>query len=82
MYIYMDWLNRAYNDLEQWYGGQSSRCKFQSSNFDGGYTQQNIPSSTQRYIEAVNKYLYDKVLNLANDPKEHFNLGLHITQNQ
>ena len=26
--------------------------------------------------------LYDKVLNLASDPKEHFNLGLHIIQHQ
>ena len=36
--------------MEQWYGGQSSGCKFQSSNYDEGYTQQDIPSSTQRYI--------------------------------
>ena len=28
----------------------------------------------------IYKLLYDKVLNLASDPKEHFNLGLHITQ--
>ena len=26
--------------------------------------------------------LYDKVLNLASDLKEHFNIGLRITQNQ
>ena len=26
--------------------------------------------------------LYNKVLNLASDPKGHFNLGLHIIQNQ
>ena len=32
------------------YGGQSSGCKFQSSHFDEGYTQQDIPSTTQRYI--------------------------------
>ena len=38
--------------------------------------------NTKTYIEAVNKQLYDKVLNLASDPKEHFNIGLHITQNQ
>ena len=45
------------------------------------YTQQDIPSTTQ--ISSVpNKLLYDKVLNLASDPKEHFNLGLHIIQNQ
>ena len=56
--------------------------ELQSSNFDEGYTQQDIPSTTQRYIEAVNKKLYDKVLNLASDPKEHYNIGLHITQNQ
>ena len=30
-------------------------------------------------VSSINK-LYDKVLNLANDPKEHFNLGLHIIQ--
>ena len=55
---------------------------FQSSNFDRGYTQQDIPSSTQRYISRPSINNYDKVLNLASDPKQHFNLGLHIVQNQ
>ena len=29
----------------------------------------------------MNKYIYDKVLNPANDYKEHCNLGYHVTQN-
>ena len=32
------------------------------------------------WVSSINNY--DKVLNLASDPKEHFNLGLHIIQNQ
>ena len=32
--------------------------------------------------DLISKQLYDKVLNLANDPKEHFNLGMHKTNNK
>ena len=32
-------------------------------------------------VSSINKF-YDKVLNLASDPKEHFNLGLLIIQHQ
>ena len=56
--------------------------EFQSSNFDEGYTQQDIPSTTQRYILRSSINNYGKVLNLASDPKEHFNIGLHIIQHQ
>ena len=45
--------------------------------FNGG-----INKITLQMLGVLNKQLYDKVLNLASDPKEHFNIGLHIIQNQ
>ena len=47
------------------------------------YTTRYTECNTRyRIIEITNKSLYNKVLNLASDLSERFNLGLHITQNQ
>ena len=45
------------------------------------YTTRYTEHNKKINIEIVNKYLYEKVLNLASDPKEHYIIGLHITQN-
>ena len=43
------------------------------------YSTRYNENNTKISIE-VNNQLDDKVLNLATDPNEHFNVGLHITQ--
>ena len=57
-------------------------CKYKSLNWKRVYSTRYTEHNTKIYIVIVDKKLNDKVLNLALDPKEHINLGFHITLNQ
>ena len=38
----------------------------------------NTEHDIETKVEGLNTKLYDKALNLANDPKERINLGIHV----
>ena len=58
--------------------GAISIIEFGLKVYSTRYTEHN----TKITVECSQYKLYDKVPNLASDPKEHFNIGLHIIQNQ
>ena len=48
------------------------------------FKKQNLthPKAAKLATLSINNLHYDRVLTLASDPNENFNLGLHIIQNQ
>ena len=69
--------------FKQRYWGQSSGANFnQWIWIEGVPTRHMIRAQHKDIYSGRQKQLYDKVLYLGSDPKEHSILSLHITQNQ